>query len=213
MVQMQLGGLCLDSPPDRDIQWSNEGVAAAHKFVQRIWSLNENSEKREIKSVDADEKIYQKQISIYKITNLIEKFQLNVAIATIYEAIRFMEENLRKNVKNQHFLLSQSNLMKAIMPFMPHISCECLSRLEGKNFFSKVEWPKIQKTFLVEDEVVIVVQVNGKKRGLFSTKKNINEIDAIKEAKKIENIEKNLKNKKIIKKIFVKNKIINFITS
>ena len=121
--------------------------------------------------------------------------------------------SVRKNVKNQHFLLPQSNLMKAIMPFMPHISCECLSRLEGKNFYSKVEWPKIQKTFLVEDEVIIVVQVNGKKRGLFSNKKNMNEIDAIKEAKKIENIEKNLKNKKIIKKIFVKNKIINFITS
>ena len=205
-----------DSPPDRDIQWSNEGVAAAYKFVQRVWSLNEKILKREeMKSVDADEKNFLSKTNKYlqKITNLIEKFQLNVAIATIYEAIRFMEENVRKNVKNQHFLLSQSNLMKAIMPFMPHISCECLSRLEGKNFYSKVEWPKIQKTFLVEDEVVIVVQVNGKKRGLFSTKKNINEIDAIKEAKKIENIEKNLKNKKIIKKIFVKNKIINFITS
>ena len=205
-----------DSPPDRDIQWSNEGVVAAYKFVQRVWSLNEKILKREeMKSVDADEKNFLSKTNKYlqKITNLIEKFQLNVAIATIYEAIRFMEENVRKNVKNQHFLLSQSNLMKAIMPFMPHISCECLSRLEGKNFYSKVEWPKIQKTFLVENEVVIVVQVNGKKRGLFSTKRNINEIDAIKEAKKIENIEKNLKNKKIIKKIFVKNKIINFITS
>ncbi len=205
-----------DSPPDRDIQWSNEGVAAAHKFVQRVWSLNEKIVKREeMRSVETDEKNFLSKTNRYlqKITNLIEKFQLNVAIATIYEAIRFMEENVKKNVKNQHFLLSQSNLMKAIMPFMPHLSCECLSKLEGENFYSKVEWPKIQKTFLVEDEVIIVVQINGKKRGLFSTKKNINEIDAIKKAKEIENIEKNLKNKKVIKKIFVKNKIINFITS
>ena len=57
------------------------------------------------------------------------------------------------------------------------------------------------------------MQVNGKKRGLFSTKKDTAEQEAIDRAKKIENIEKNLKNKKIIKKIFVKNKIVNFITT
>ena len=109
--------------------------------------------------------------------------------------------------------MSQNNLMKAIMPFMPHLSCECLSKLEGKDFYSKIEWPKVERTFLVEDEVIIVIQIDGKKRGLFSAKKDIGEDDVVKEAKKIENIKKNLKDKKIIKKIFVKNKIINFITS
>ena len=205
-----------DSPPDRDIQWSNEGVAAAHKFVQRVWLLNEKILKRvEIKSIDLDEKKFLSKTNRYleKITNLIEKFQFNVAIATIYEAVRLMEENIEKNIKNSLFFMSQKNLMKAIMPFMPHLSCECLSKLEGKDFYSKIEWPKVEKTFLVEDEVIIVIQIDGKKRGLFSTKKDIEEDDAIKEAKKIENIKKNLKDKKIIKKIFVKNKIINFITS
>ena len=124
-----------------------------------------------------------------------------------------MEENIEKNVKNRHFFMSQNNLMKAIMPFMPHLSCECLSKLEGEDFYSKIEWPKVEKTFLVEDEVIIVIQIDGKKRGLFSAKKDIGEDDVVKEAKKIENIKKNLKDKKIIKKIFVKNKIINFITS
>ena len=205
-----------DSPPDRDIQWSNEGVAAAHKFVQRVWLLNEKILKREeTKSIELDEKKFLSKTNRYleRITNLIEKFQLNVAIATIYEAVRFMEENIEKNIKNTHFLMSQNNLMKTIMPFMPHLSCECLSKLEGKDFYSKIEWPKVEKTFLIEDEVVIVIQINGKKRGLFSAKKDIKEDDVIKEANKIENIKKNLKDKKIIKKIFVKNKIINFITS
>ena len=169
----------------------------------------------EIKSIDFDEKKFLSKTNRYleKITNLIEKFQLNVAVATIYEAVRLMEENIEKNIKNSLFFMSQKNLMKAIMPFMPHLSCECLSKLEGKDFYSKIQWPKVEKTFLVEDEVIIVIQIDGKKRGLFSTKKDIEEEDAIKEAKKIENIKKNLKDKKIIKKIFVKNKIINFITS
>ena len=149
---------------------------------------------------------------LYKITNLIEKFQLNVAIASIYEAVRFVEESLKKTIKNQDLLRCQIDLMKVIMPFMPHLTCECLSKLEGNDFYSKIKWPKIEKALLEDTEVVIVIQVNGKKRGLISVKKDLEEKDLIQQAKKIENIEKNLKNKKIIKQIFVKNKIINFIT-
>jgi len=103
--------------------------------------------------------------------------------------------------------------MRAIMPFMPHLSCECLSKLEGNNFYSNIEWPKVEKALLLDDKVIIVIQVNGKKRGLVSVKKDIEEKDLVEEAKKIENIEKNLKNKKIVKQIFVRNKIINFITA
>ena len=103
--------------------------------------------------------------------------------------------------------------MKAMMVFTPHLSYECLSKLEGKDFYSKIEWPKIEKSFLVDDKVTIVIQVNGKKRGLILTKKDIGEKEVIKEARKVENIEKNLKDKKIVKNIFVKNKIINFITT
>ena len=66
---------------------------------------------------------------------------------------------------------------------------------------------------LKDQEITLVVQVNGKKRGLIVTKKDLSEKDALIEAKKIENIKKNLKDKKIVKNIFVKNKIINFITT
>ena len=205
-----------DSPPDRDIQWSNEGVAAAHKFVQRIWLLNEKILNRgEIDSSEEVEKEFFSKVTKYldRITNLIEKFHLNVAIATIYEAVSFMEKNLEKTIKNQHFLECQTDLIKTIMPFMPHLSCECLSKLEGNDFYSKIKWPKIKKTLLVDSNVIIVIQVNGKKRGLISVKKDIEEKDLVQKAKKIENIDKNLKNKKVVKQIFVRNKIINFITT
>ena len=203
-----------DSPPDRDIQWSNDGVAAAHKFVQRVWSLNEKAlSRKNVKSLEEERKKFLTAINkyLFKITSFIEKFQLNVAIASFYEAIRLMEEYVNKPVENKDFLRSQASLMKAIMPFIPHISCECLSKLEGKDFYSKIEWPRIEKNLLADENIIIVVQINGKKRGLISAKKDISEVDVTKEAKKIENVEKNLRNKKVIKKIFVKNKIINFI--
>ena len=99
------------------------------------------------------------------------------------------------------------------MPFAPHLSCECLSKLEGGNFYEEIQWPKGNKSLLKEQEVTLVVQVNGKKRGLIVTKKDLSEKEVLMEAKKIENIKKNLKNKKVVKNIFVKNKIINFITT
>ena len=94
---------------------------------------------------------------------------------------------------------------------MPHITCECLAALEGENFLQNNKWPKADKTLLEDSEVTIVVQINGKKRGLLLIKKDSDEKEAIAKAKNIENIKKNLINKKIVKNVFVKNKVINFI--
>ena len=148
---------------------------------------------------------------LFKISDLIENFNLNVAIAKIYEVTNLLEESLMKKLSNKTLLDAQTKFVKIIMPFAPHLSCECLSVLEGKNFYEKIEWPKGNKSLLKDQEVTLVVQINGKKRGLFTAKKDLPEKEALVEAKKIKNIKKNLKDKKIIKKIFVKNKIINFI--
>ena len=114
-------------------------------------------------------------------------------------------------VSNKNLLDSKIKFAKVMMPFVPHLSCECLEKLEGNGFYEKIQWPKVDKSLLDDQEITLVVQVDGKKRGLIVTKKNLSEKDALIEAKKIENIKKNLKDKKIIKNIFVKDKIINFI--
>ncbi len=203
-----------DSPPERDVQWSTAGVSASHKFIQRIWSLNQkvlNRKQGDIRS--ADEKKLELKFNeyIFKITDLIENFQLNVAVAKIYEIASLMETNLEKKIKNENLFILQNKFMKILLPFTPHLSCECLSKLEGKNFYEEIQWPKVDKSLLGKQEVTLVIQINGKKRGLIVTKKDLSEKDVLAEAKKIENIKKNLKGKKIIKNIFVKNKIINLI--
>ena len=205
-----------DSPPDRDVQWSTEGVSAAHKFVQRIWNLNNKIlEEKEEKSHSDDEKKFLSKFNdyLFKISDLIENFHLNVAIAKIYEITNLLEDSLKKKISRKSLLQSQIKFVKIMMPFAPHLSCECLSKLEGKNFYEEIQWPKGNKSLLKDQEVTLVVQVNGKKRGLIVAKKDLSEKDALIEAKKIENIKKNLKDKKIVKNIFVKNKIINFITT
>ena len=212
-----IGATLIKEAAQNTVKEAGDGTTTATVLAQSLLKEAERGIKtcKSVREVKNGLKSAADKVNKYldKITNLIEKFQLNVAIASIYEIVRYMEESLKKSINNQHFKKHQINLMKAIMPFMPHLSCECLSKLEGNNFYSNIQWPKIEKALLLDDKVIIVIQVNGKKRGLVSVKKDIEEKDLVEQAKKIENIEKNLKNKKIIRKIFVKNKIINFITT
>ena len=131
----------------------------------------------------------------------------------MYEITNLLEENLNKKVSKKNLMNSQIKFLKVMIPFVPHISCECLSNLEGEDFYNKIEWPEVDQSLLKEQEITLVVQINGKKRGLIIAKKDLSEEEVMVQAKKIENIKKNLKDKKIVKNIFVKNKIINFITT
>ena len=95
-----------------------------------------------------------------------------------------------------------------MMPVVPHITNECLSSLEYKELIS---WPKIDKKYLVETKVEIVIQVNGKKRNTLKVQKDMSEDEVIKIINKEKLIEKYIINFEIVKIIFVKNRIINFI--
>ena len=90
-----------DSPPERDVQWSTAGVSASHKFILRIWNINQKIlERKQTEISSDDEKKFELKFNeyIFKITDLIENFQLNVAIAKIYEVASLMESNIeRKN--------------------------------------------------------------------------------------------------------------------
>ena len=155
-----------DSPPDRDIQWSNEGVSSAHKFVQKLWLTNKKIlERKDVDKSIKEENYFLAKINkyLFKITNLIEKFHLNVAVANFYEVTHLLNISITKKISNKCLKESQIKIMKTIMPFIPHLASECLIELEGKEFYLKSEWPKINNALLEENDVTIVVQINGKK--------------------------------------------------
>ena len=95
-----------------------------------------------------------------------------------------------------------------MLPVVPHFASECLNDL---NYNEKIVWPNINEDYLKIDEFNIVVQINGKKRTLIRTKSEINEKDLIKEINQNKQIENFIKGKKIIKHIYIKNKLINLI--
>ena len=119
---------------------------------------------------------------LFKISNLIEKFHLNVVVANFYEITHLINDSITKDISTRCLKETQIKLMRIMIPFVPHIACECLHELEGKSFYLKSDWPKVNESLLEESSVTIIGQINGKKRGLLSTKKDIDEKEVVAKA-------------------------------
>jgi leucyl-tRNA synthetase len=206
-----------DSPPEKDVQWSDQGMLASFKFIQKFWNLNsELTDKINLKinpSVISNDpsnemSIFTNQI-IKKITFNLENFHYNVIIANLHEIYNFLSTiNKSQEANFENFKENYIKILIVMNPVLPHLISECLSNLDVKDTTS---WPDINVKFLEQKLVNIVIQINGKKRGLVKCEKDISEEDLIKLIKEKDEINKYLNEKKIIKKIYVQNKIINFI--
>ena len=202
-----------DSPPEKDVQWSNQGVNAAFKFLQKIWNLNLKIVNRiETQSDKNLELNFEKEFNnyLFKITNLIENFQLNVVVAQVYEVYRLINENITSKISNQCIKKVFINFMKILQPMTPHISSECLQILQKKNISE--DWPKIDTKLIEKQNIKIAIQINGKTRDVAQIEKGLSEGEVDNFCRTIEKIKKNLDGKKIIRTIFVKDRIINYLT-
>jgi len=200
-----------DSPPEKDIQWSDTGVFASNKFLQKIWNLNQTILNRvDTKKNDDEKKIFEEKINlyVYKIDNAINNFQFNVAIAQFYEVYRYFNESIKLEITTKVLTDNIIKVMKLMIPFTPHLAHECLSNLNCKE---TNKWPKINEKKLENVKMNMVIQVNGKTRDVLNVKKNLNQKEIDKLIMKSSKANKYLVNKKIIKTIFIKNKIINYI--
>ena len=198
-----------DSPPEKDVQWSNQGVSAAYKFLQKIYNLNNIIINRvERKNKNDNELEIKFNNYVLKITNLINNFQLNVVIANVYSVYSLFADYLDKDISNECLKKNLINFMKILIPFTPHLALECLEQLGAKEIN---KWPEINDELVVDEKIKIAIQINGKTREIMETKKDLDEKNVIIECKKIQKINDILQNKKIIKIIFVKNRIINYL--
>ena len=197
-----------DSPPEKDVQWSDVGVVSSHKFLQKIWNLNYQIISRKEQSID--KKIDEKLNSlidnlVYKIDKSIEEFRFNVGIAHFYEVYNLFNNYLNKEATNDCLIHNLETIMKLMIPFTPHLANECLELLNCKSID---KWPEVKKDLL--EEIKFAVQVNGKTRDIISIIKGADQkqIELLIQKTKAH---KFIKDKRIIKIIFVKNKIINYI--
>jgi len=129
-------------------------------------------------------------------------------IANVYSIYNLFSKAIDEEVSNKCLKENFSNLMRMLIPFTPHLAHECLQQI-GEVATDK--WPEINQKFILVEKIKIAIQINGKTKEIISVKKDLSEKDAINESKKNIKIYNSLKNKEIIKTIFVKNKIINYL--
>ena len=172
-----------DSPPDRDVIWSDERVQGASRFVQRLWRLvNESAEIAGKTAVPAptpkpaafgaDALALRKAAhgALDKVSTGIEKLHFNVCLAYIREFSNALGEVLSRPGQPSPDLVwavreAAVILVQLFAPMMPHLAEECWGVLGQPGLVSEANWPQIERDLLVEDAVTLVVQVNGKKRG------------------------------------------------
>jgi leucyl-tRNA synthetase len=175
-----------DSPPDRDVIWSDERVQGASRFVQRLWRLvNESAEiarsapSARPSSFGADALALRKAAhgALDKVSSGIERLHFNVCLAHIREFANALAEVLGRDGKpgdpvpdvapDLSWAIREAAviLVQLFAPMMPHLAEECWQVLGQSGLISEADWPQIERDLLVEDTVTLVVQVNGKKRG------------------------------------------------
>ena len=199
-----------DSPPEKDIQWSEQGMVASYKFIQKLWMLHKKFKIRiEENSNNKNEEIavFINQM-IKKINYNLEKFNYNVIVANLYEAYNFLSQKLDVAIDKKTLLDNYIKFLSIISPIIPHFASECLSDLK-LNPLQK--WPEIDKNLIKEDTVEYVIQINGKKKATIKCMKDISEEELIEKIKNNQNTKNILESRKIKKCFFVKNRLINIL--
>ena len=178
-----------DSPPDRDVIWSEEGVQGANRFVQRIWRLvnvaapllparadmvldNDHAAAKALRSAT--------HRALADVSAAIERLRFNTAIAKLYAFVGTLAETVDDPVKTftkEPALAGAVReafdvLVRLVSPMMPHLAEECWSVLGGEGLVSEASWPQVEPALLVEDTMTLPVQINGKKRGDVTVARN-----------------------------------------
>jgi len=199
-----------DSPPEKDVQWSDQGMMASFKFIQKLWTLNSNIlNKIKDNNQDGEGKNLTKFTNqlINKVTLNLEKFHYNVIIANLYEMYNFLIKETAKPIKKEILIENYKKILILMNPFIPHFSNECLNTINE----NQIKWPKVSKEDLIEENINFVVQINGKKRSILKVKRDIVEKEILEIVKLDLGVEKFLKGQTIKKSIFVPNRLINII--
>jgi len=199
-----------DSPPEKDVQWSDQGMIASFKFIQKLWILNSKILEK-IKNTDETNKSedlikFTNQL-IYKVTQNLDKFHYNVIVANLHEMYNFLIKEIEKPIKKEILIENYQKILILMNPFIPHFTTECLASLSIK----KINWPTVLKEELIEEEINFVIQINGKKRAILKVNRDIDERAILNKINSNSETEKLLQNQKIKKTIFVSNRLINII--
>jgi leucyl-tRNA synthetase len=214
------------APPERDLEWSEQGVEGGYRFLNRVWRLASKwiGSIKTMPPFDGDidqlegklRELFKKtHATIYKVTKDIEdRFHFNTAISAVMELVNMMYgiDPVKKSPHvNGVMRLSMESVALLLSPFVPHFAEELREAMGIKDSIMLAPWPSFREDALVKDELVIVVQINGKLRSKFNVDIDADETTLKTLALSDERIQKMIKDKSIKKVIVVKNKLVNIV--
>ncbi|MBY0355103.1 MAG: leucine--tRNA ligase [Rickettsiales bacterium] len=210
-----------DSPPERDLEWTDAGIEGAWRYINRLWRLlydhqhlfHENSSRPELSGIALETyKTVHKTIDL--ITRDIESFHFNKALARLRELTNALYV-MPMDVAGAPYVMREGIQTLALLaaPFLPHLSEEMWQAIGGEGLVSDAAWPVADGTYLQDETVTVAVQINGKLRATFSLVKDASNEDVQSLALSQPVIQQALAGKAIKKIIVVPNKIVNVVAA
>ena len=193
-----------DSPPERDLEWSENGIEGAWRFVQRLWRLFESEKAGQGSDIALDRKLHR---TIADVAAAIEALSFNKAVAKLYELVAAIEKAAPSASRDTAI----ATLMRLVAPMAPHIAEEAWAAHGEGGLIADAAWPNVDAALLVEDEVTIAVQINGKLRDTLTLPKGLAKEEAEAAALASEKVLRALEGKTPRKVIVVPDRLVNLV--
>ncbi len=215
------------APPERDLEWSDKGVEGSYRFLNRVWRLINDL----IPVIKKDKKLdhyaninginkeilKRTHITIKRVTDDIENgFHFNTAISSMMEFVNYLsgiDVSTRKDDREFRAVLREAveKFLILLSPFTPHIAEELWERLGNRKSILKEDWPRWDSALIKEDEIEVVLQINGRVRSKLIVNANITEDELKKKAIENERIKEYIGNRNIKKIIVVPGRLVNIV--
>ena len=211
-----------DSPPERNLDWSNSGIEGSRKFLVKVWNFFNKLEfnKTNINKTILDESNYSLDLikklhfCIEKVTKNLDNFQYNVAVAALREfanyffTLKFKDND---NIYNKALHEALSKWVIMISPLVPHLAEELWRMLGYQSLVAEKKWPKYENNFLIKDNINLIIQINGRKKLVINIKKGLTKEQTKKLVLEEATIKNTLKDDNYKKIIIVPDRVVNLV--
>ncbi len=204
-----------DSPPERDVEWTESGVIGAWRFSKKVWSVVSDTTATDgpmaVASEASGDALELRKLAhraLDKLTTGIEVFRFNTSVAQIYELTNALSKYKGQDAARMEAL---GILIRAIAPFMPHLAEECWSKVGGEDLVYHAPWPVVDPAMLVDDTITLPLQVNGKRRSELTIPKDMPKDEIEKLALADEAVLRSIGDATVRKVIVVPGRIVNIV--
>ena len=205
-----------DTPPEKDFEWSDEGLEGAWRYLNRLWRVLEGVIEAKTRSGSQADSLKLRKTAHQYITKFTKGYDangFNKVIAFARELTRELEDAVSQpNVSGVALVETAQILMMALNPMIPHLTSDMWHQITGTSM-NQASWPEVDSQLAAETEVTIAVQVNGKMRGSFEAPVDSNQETLVSLAKNLATVQRDLEGKTIRKTIVVPNRIVNIVAN